>query len=516
MEELFVGDGEVKVEGDVIDLETRLSVIQALIPLGLEAVADLLQQEVEQLAGVRYARKGSEQAHRRWGSQKGSVYLMDQKLPLDVPRVRDVEADAEVSLAAYRALQTPKKTDEGLLLRVLKGISCRNYKACAESVPEAFGSPGARRRGRRRGFPGCIPGSTDAQEDGRGAVASCSQGDLVPQLQGLCRIGSRSVWYLSVLRLAAVHQSHREEAEAATDVEEARSSLAAAEEEMTKAEKALSEANEEIDRCRSERARLEGELTIQRKAVETEDHEGAKSLTDECAGRLDSLPEPENEEVDDALRVKMEETAARASRKTQELENELQRVEGALEQIGGSYIEEQVNQSQEAIEAVRQQELDLELEFGAWQLLRETLAEAEQQDSVHLGNALVEPVSARMSTLTGGRYGDIAIGPQMDATGIHLAGSERQFDSLSVGTQEQVALMLRLSIAEALGTFLILDDQATQSDPQRMEWIRDVLERAAEEIQVVVMTCHQEDYVGEGLPVDSHVVDLADCVERTP
>ncbi len=107
--------------------------------MGLEAVADLLQQEVEQLAGVRYARKGSEQAHRRWGSQKGSVYLMDQKLPLDVPRVRDVEADAEVSLAAYRALQTPKKTDEGLLLRVLKGISCRNYKACAESVPEAFG-----------------------------------------------------------------------------------------------------------------------------------------------------------------------------------------------------------------------------------------------------------------------------------------------------------------------------------------------------------------------------------------
>ena len=139
MEKLFVGDGEVKVEGDVIDLETRLSVIQALIPLGLEAVADLLQQEVEQLAGVRYARKGSEQAHRRWGSQKGSVYLMDQKLPLDVPRVRDVEADAAVSLAAYRALQTPKRTDEGLLLRVFKGISCRNYKACAESVPEAFG-----------------------------------------------------------------------------------------------------------------------------------------------------------------------------------------------------------------------------------------------------------------------------------------------------------------------------------------------------------------------------------------
>ena len=127
------------VESDVIDLETRLSVIQALIPLGLEAVADVLQQEVEQLAGVRYARKGSEQSYRRWGSQKGSVYLMDQKLPVEVPRVRDVEADTEVSLSAHRALQSPRALDEGLLLRVLKGISCRNYKACAESVPEAFG-----------------------------------------------------------------------------------------------------------------------------------------------------------------------------------------------------------------------------------------------------------------------------------------------------------------------------------------------------------------------------------------
>jgi transposase-like protein len=116
-------------------LETRLSVIQALIPLGLEAVADVLQQEVEQLAGVRYARKGSEQSHRRWGSQKGSVYLMDQKLPVAVPRVRDVESDTEVSLAAYRGIAM----DEKLLLRVLKGISCRNYRACAESVPEAFG-----------------------------------------------------------------------------------------------------------------------------------------------------------------------------------------------------------------------------------------------------------------------------------------------------------------------------------------------------------------------------------------
>ena len=76
---------------------------------------------------------------RRWGSQSGSVYLGDQKLKVKVPRVRDVARRTEVPLAAYQALQTPRNQDEGLLLRVLKGIATRDYEACAEAVPEAFG-----------------------------------------------------------------------------------------------------------------------------------------------------------------------------------------------------------------------------------------------------------------------------------------------------------------------------------------------------------------------------------------
>ena len=67
------------------------------------------------------------------------MYLGDQKLPVDVPRVRDVDNDREVSLRAYQALQTPRKMDEGLMLRTLKGLATRNYEACAETVPETFG-----------------------------------------------------------------------------------------------------------------------------------------------------------------------------------------------------------------------------------------------------------------------------------------------------------------------------------------------------------------------------------------
>ena len=123
----------------VEDLDGRIEAIQWLIPLGLQAVAEELQRAVVELAGPRYQRKGSDQPLRRWGSQLGSVYLADQKLPVDVPRVRNVANHTEVPLDVYQALQTPRQMDEGLLLRKLKGIATRNYEACAEAVPEAFG-----------------------------------------------------------------------------------------------------------------------------------------------------------------------------------------------------------------------------------------------------------------------------------------------------------------------------------------------------------------------------------------
>jgi len=103
------------------------------------AVCEQLKEEVEELAGERYSRNGGKPGHCRWGSQPGSVYLSDQKVGISVPRVRDVAKKEEVRLESYRLLQEPRNADEGVLRRIVLGLSCRNYEACAESVPEAFG-----------------------------------------------------------------------------------------------------------------------------------------------------------------------------------------------------------------------------------------------------------------------------------------------------------------------------------------------------------------------------------------
>ena len=92
-----------EAEGDRLEIDARAELIQALIPIGLEAVNELLQQEVVSLVGARYSRGGGQGDYARWGRQQGSVYLGDHKLAVTVPRVRDFHRGQEVPLASYQA-----------------------------------------------------------------------------------------------------------------------------------------------------------------------------------------------------------------------------------------------------------------------------------------------------------------------------------------------------------------------------------------------------------------------------
>jgi len=93
----------IPVDDGTATAPVTAAMIQALIPLGLKAVEDALLGEVEQLAGPRYGRGEAHPAVVRWGAQRGSVYLADQKLAIAVPRVRDRAAAREVPLATYAA-----------------------------------------------------------------------------------------------------------------------------------------------------------------------------------------------------------------------------------------------------------------------------------------------------------------------------------------------------------------------------------------------------------------------------
>jgi putative transposase len=122
-------------EYDDLCAGSRVELIQALIPLALMKVREELEAEVESLAGERYART----EYARHGSNPGSVVLGGQRIGVAVPRVRDHVRGEEISLRSYQELHRGKGCDDAALVRVLKGLSCRDYESAAFAVPESFG-----------------------------------------------------------------------------------------------------------------------------------------------------------------------------------------------------------------------------------------------------------------------------------------------------------------------------------------------------------------------------------------
>jgi putative transposase len=130
-------DTLTREEYESLCLDSRLALVQSLIPLGLMFVAEELQREVADLAGAKYGRKENSDAPYRHGSNPGTVKLLGQKVPIRVPRVRC--DTGEIPLRTYEQLHQGSEVDETLFRRILYGVSCRDYEAAAEAIPGAIG-----------------------------------------------------------------------------------------------------------------------------------------------------------------------------------------------------------------------------------------------------------------------------------------------------------------------------------------------------------------------------------------
>lgn len=111
---------------------SKIELIQMLVPLGVEAVNDMMQEEIEMLIGKRYKHTYSE--IKRWGSNPGSVYLGGQKIPLKVPRIRNINSNEEVEIKSYKDLQESTSFDEKVYKNVINGISTGKYEKAAEEI----------------------------------------------------------------------------------------------------------------------------------------------------------------------------------------------------------------------------------------------------------------------------------------------------------------------------------------------------------------------------------------------
>ena len=123
------------------DLNGRVEMIRSLIPLGLIAIYDELDEEVARWAGEKHSRKPADQPYYRHGANRGTVELASQRVPIRLPRVRGPEGD--IRLESYDRLHRGGALNEQLFRRVLYGLSCRNYALASEAIPGAIGLSGS-------------------------------------------------------------------------------------------------------------------------------------------------------------------------------------------------------------------------------------------------------------------------------------------------------------------------------------------------------------------------------------
>jgi putative transposase len=106
----------------------------------LQLLAELLiNSEVIELVGKR-SERSKERSANRWGSQDGSVALLEQRVAIEKPRVRTAGRNGtEVQLETYQALNDPTFLNEQAGAKLLAGLSTRNVPKVLEKLLDGRG-----------------------------------------------------------------------------------------------------------------------------------------------------------------------------------------------------------------------------------------------------------------------------------------------------------------------------------------------------------------------------------------
>ena len=268
--------------------------------------------------------------------------------------------------------------------------------------------------------------------------------------------------------------------------------------------------------------------------------EGAKARVDRATATLSGIDDPETEKTNrgetlSRLRAQLAETirrreeiaavapdleaatttlkrarsiVARAEEDRQRIRLELGKLDTSIDIQAGEAVDEELADVKMRLETAERVLDGLRFEVAVLKHLGAALetARASARDRY------VEPVLRELGPLLQLFWPEAEL--RFDAekvlpTALVRAGTEEGFDILSGGTQEQIALLVRLAFARMLAKAgaaapVILDDAIVYTDDDRIERMFDALTRQAHDLQIIVFSCRQKafrDLGGFGLEI---------------
>ena len=162
----------------------------------------------------------------------------------------------------------------------------------------------------------------------------------------------------------------------------------------------------------------------------------------------------------------------------------------------GAGLDEAIQQKARELDFCEEERRRIAREVQVLGLLLSTLRAAEQDAKERYLSPVLNRVRPYLQLLFPGAA--ITIDENLHIVGVvREAGYEEAFHHLSMGTQEQIAVLIRLAFAEMLveqghPATVILDDALVFSDNRRMSRMFDILNMAARNVQVIIFTCREQ------------------------
>ncbi len=180
------------------------------------------------------------------------------------------------------------------------------------------------------------------------------------------------------------------------------------------------------------------------------------------------------------------------------LDREMARLEGQIQNAGGDGIGETVGTLRELRELEQREVERHKARVATLQLLKNTIEICYQEQRERLD----APLRRHLQPFLGDVFpsAELQLGDDFAVAGLKRSGPAAEtFERLSAGTQEQLAVLVRLAMGALLcergqEVPIILDDALVFSDDARIEQMFVALNRAGEKQQVIVLTCRTRTF----------------------
>ena len=339
---------------------------------------------------------------------------------------------------------------------------------------------------------------------------------LAVYIKGCRQILERKMDELELRELPSCQEIEMELENAKKQEDEARHALDDARTELKGPQKTLGKLKEKLAVAKDRKESGKNRLSDLRKQLEEaekkypnanlqSDIKASKEKLSEGKSIVAELQDQYNEEEIAQLEVRegrLEKTIRNREKDRQKLKEKIIGLKSRVDILEGEGLDETIGKKQRELELHKEEKTRYEREKDVLTLLMSTLREAEREAKKHYLSPVVDRLRPSLQHLFSGA--EIMIDEKLHITGvIRESGYEESFSHLSMGTQEQIAVLVRLAFAKMLveqgqPATVVLDDALVFSDDTRIGIMFDILNRAAKDVQVLIFTCREQLFEGLG------------------